>query len=201
MLQPCVCICLQICDDQCVLQSHQLPSQALVPTTNDPAISPTHVTGRHALMPAVCVSLTSKTARKQNIHICTCCNSMYVQKYVLVQQGDMLAVSPYESHHDPRFFQPHPARYDPNRGGLHCPGSSLHEVSGISGMAGLVFGGGRYRSALTLRHPRWSMQHHISCKHEPTMQRHLRKAVRVSSKPLHAAVLRFCLPPTSLMYA
>lgn len=66
----------------------------------------------------------------------------------------MLAVSPYESHHDPRFFQPQPARYDPTRGGLQCPGSSLHEVPGISGIAGLVFGGGRYRSALTLRHPR-----------------------------------------------
>ena len=77
---------------------------------------------------------------------------MYVQKYVLVQQGDMLAVSPYESHHDPRFFQPHPARYDPTRGGLQCLGSSLHEVPGISSIAGLVFGGGRYRSALTLRH-------------------------------------------------
>ena len=86
----------------------------------------------------------------------------------------MLAVSPYESHHDPRFFQPHPARYDPTRGALQCPGSSLHEVPGISGIAGLVFGGGRYRSALTLRQPRWSIQHHISCKHEPTMQRHLR---------------------------
>ena len=66
----------------------------------------------------------------------------------------MLAVSPYESHHDPRFFQPQPAWYDPTRGGLQCPGSSLHEVPGISGIAGLVFGGGRYRSALTLRHPR-----------------------------------------------
>ena len=91
-------------------------------------------------------------------------------KCVCMQQGDMLAVSPYESHHDPRFFQPHPARYDPTRAALQCPGSSLHEVPGISGIAGLVFGGGRYRSALTLRHPRWPMQHHISHKREPTMQ-------------------------------
>ena len=81
----------------------------------------------------------------------------------------MLAVSPYESHHDPRFFQPHLARYGPTRGGLQCPGSSLHEVPGISGNAGLVFGGGRYRSALT--HPRRSFQHHINCKQKPTMQR------------------------------
>ncbi|KAL0052132.1 hypothetical protein WJX82_008380 [Trebouxia sp. C0006] len=64
---------------------------------------------------------------------------------VHVSKGDMLAVSPYESHHDPRFFQPHPARYDPTRAALQCPGSSLHEVPGISGIAGLVFGGGRYR--------------------------------------------------------
>ncbi|KAA6426780.1 MAG: cytochrome P450, partial [Trebouxia sp. A1-2] len=64
---------------------------------------------------------------------------------VHISKGDMLAVSPYESHHDPRFFQPWPARFDPNRGGLQCLGSSLHEVPGISGIAGLVFGGGRYR--------------------------------------------------------
>ncbi len=87
-----------------------------------------------------------------------------------MQQGDMLAVSPYESHHDPRFFQPHPARYDPTRGGLQCLGSSLHEVPGISSIAGLVFGGGRYRSALTLRHPRQLVQHHINCKQKLTMQ-------------------------------
>lgn len=57
----------------------------------------------------------------------------------------MLAVSPYESHHDDRFFHPYPADYDPTRGGLQCPGSSLHEVPGVGGIAGLVFGGGRYR--------------------------------------------------------
>ena len=94
-----------------------------------------------------------------------------LRKHVCMQQGDMLAVSPYESHHDPRFFHPHPARYDPTRGGLQCPGSSLHEVPGISGIAGLVFGGGRYRSALTLRHPRQLVQHHINCKQKLTMQR------------------------------
>lgn len=88
-----------------------------------------------------------------------------------MQQGDMLAVSPYESHHDPRFFQPHPARYDPTRRGLQCPGSSLHEVPGISGIAGLVFGGGRYRSAVTLRHPSQSVQQHINVKQKSTMQR------------------------------
>ncbi len=151
-----------------------------------------------------CASLTSKTARRRNIHryvytyihrrtrSClpvTCLPVIYRYIYIYIylcvvnvcvmyglckcvcmQQGDMLAVSPYESHHDPRFFQPHPARYDPTRAALQCPGSSLHEVPGISGIAGLVFGGGRYRSALTLRHPRWPMQHHISRKREPTMQ-------------------------------
>lgn len=60
-------------------------------------------------------------------------------------QGDMLAVSPYESHHDERFFQPNPTGYDPLRGGLQCPGTGLHEVPGVGGIAGLVFGGGRYR--------------------------------------------------------
>ena len=60
-------------------------------------------------------------------------------------QGDMLAVSPYESHHDDRFFHHHPVGYDPLRGGLQCPGASLHEVPGVGGIAGLVFGGGRYR--------------------------------------------------------
>lgn len=60
-------------------------------------------------------------------------------------QGDMLAVSPYESHHDDRFFQPRPAEYDPLRWGLQCPGAGLHEVPGVGGIAGLVFGGGRYR--------------------------------------------------------
>ncbi|KAL3140850.1 hypothetical protein ABBQ32_005388 [Trebouxia sp. C0010 RCD-2024] len=64
---------------------------------------------------------------------------------VHVHKGDMLAVSPYESHHDERFFQPHPAGYDPLRGGLQCPGAGLHEVPGVGGIAGLVFGGGRYR--------------------------------------------------------
>ena len=60
----------------------------------------------------------------------------------------MLAVSPYESHHDARFFHPNPEDYNPARGGLQCPGSSLHEVPGVGGIAGLVFGGGRYRCSL-----------------------------------------------------
>ena len=57
----------------------------------------------------------------------------------------MLAVSPYESHHDARFFHPNPEDYNPTREGLQCPDSNLHEVPGIGGIAGLVFGGGRYR--------------------------------------------------------
>lgn len=64
---------------------------------------------------------------------------------VNVKKGDMLAVSPYETHHDDRFFCPSPAEYSPTRAGLQGPGSSLHEVAGVGGIAGLVFGGGRYR--------------------------------------------------------
>ncbi len=75
------------------------------------------------------------------------CDSTNVISCSRLSQGDMLAVSPYESHHDPRFFHPHPYEYDPSRVGLQCPGSSLHEVPGVGGIAGLVFGGGRYRSA------------------------------------------------------
>lgn len=64
---------------------------------------------------------------------------------IQVNQGDMLAVSPYESHHDSRFFSPDPCQYNPRRAGLNCPASGLHQVPGVGGIAGLVFGGGRYR--------------------------------------------------------
>lgn len=59
----------------------------------------------------------------------------------------MLAVSPFESHQDERLFPPAASQYLPDRPGLACPHSRLHEVAGVGGIAGIVFGGGRYRSA------------------------------------------------------
>lgn len=60
-------------------------------------------------------------------------------------QGDMLAVSPFESHQDPSLFQPAASQYLPTRPGMACPHSRLQEVPGVGGIAGMVFGGGRYR--------------------------------------------------------
>ncbi len=57
-------------------------------------------------------------------------------------QGDVLAVSPYESHLDERLFGAGAAAYDPGRLPLRLAGGA---VPGVGGLAGLVFGGGRYR--------------------------------------------------------
>lgn len=57
----------------------------------------------------------------------------------------MLAVSPFESHQDERLFALSASQYLPDRPGLQCPHSRLHEVPGVGGIAGMVFGGGRYR--------------------------------------------------------
>ena len=62
----------------------------------------------------------------------------------------MLAVSPFETHQDPRLFQLAASQYIPDRPGMMCPHSRLHEVPGVGGIAGLVFGGGRYRSVIVL---------------------------------------------------
>ena len=56
-------------------------------------------------------------------------------------QGELLAVSPYESHRDERLFGPAAARFDPDR----PPVQGVEGVAGIGGIAGLAFGGGLYR--------------------------------------------------------
>ena len=56
-------------------------------------------------------------------------------------QGELLAVSPYESHRDERLFGPGAARFDPDRKPLH----GIEGVAGIGGISGFAFGGGLYR--------------------------------------------------------
>ncbi|KAK9838552.1 hypothetical protein WJX81_007055 [Elliptochloris bilobata] len=63
-------------------------------------------------------------------------------RHVIVHQGEVLAVSPYESHMDERLFGPNAAAYDPDRRALRLGDGS---VPGVGGLPGLVFGGGRYR--------------------------------------------------------
>ncbi|KAK9812805.1 hypothetical protein WJX72_004122 [[Myrmecia] bisecta] len=64
------------------------------------------------------------------------------ERQLLVRKGQVLAVSPYEAHHDERMFGPHATAFDPERAGLQLGGGG---VAGVGGLAGLVFGGGRYR--------------------------------------------------------
>ena len=59
----------------------------------------------------------------------------------LCSQGELLAVSPYESHHDERLFGPDAACYNPDRQPLQGIGG----VPGVGGVSGLAFGGGMYR--------------------------------------------------------
>jgi len=56
-------------------------------------------------------------------------------------QGQLLAVSPYESHLDERLYGPRAHAYDPQRAEL----DAITGVAGIGGIAGFAFGGGRYR--------------------------------------------------------
>ena len=58
-------------------------------------------------------------------------------------QGQLLAVSPWESNLDEALFGPGAAQYDPCRAGM----SGVGGIPGAGGIAGLAFGGGRYRCA------------------------------------------------------
>ncbi|EIE20039.1 hypothetical protein COCSUDRAFT_83555 [Coccomyxa subellipsoidea C-169] len=59
----------------------------------------------------------------------------------ITQSGQLLAVSPYESHLDERLFGSRAFDYNPCRGDL----AAVTGVAGIGGVAGFAFGGGRYR--------------------------------------------------------
>ncbi|CAL5225964.1 g8766 [Coccomyxa viridis] len=62
-------------------------------------------------------------------------------RVVRVHKGELLAISPYESHRDERLFGPGAARFDPDRQALH----GVDGVAGIGGLSGFAFGGGLYR--------------------------------------------------------
>lgn len=69
---------------------------------------------------------------------------------IWVQQGDVVAISPYESHLDARLYCPTPSpldAFDPGRPGMRLGGSSEQHaaVAGLGGLPGLAFGGGKYR--------------------------------------------------------
>ena len=59
----------------------------------------------------------------------------------MCSQGELLAVSPYESHRDERLFGQHAASFIPDREAM----KGLDGVAGIGGISGLAFGGGQYR--------------------------------------------------------
>ena len=58
-------------------------------------------------------------------------------------QGEMLAVSPWESHFDERLFGADAAEFNPHREGLQ--GAPLGSVPGVAGLSGFTFGGGWFR--------------------------------------------------------
>ena len=65
-------------------------------------------------------------------------------------QGDVVAISPYQSHLDPRLYPEAPASYNPAREGMQlgAGGSAAQHsaaVPGAGGVPGLSFGGGKYR--------------------------------------------------------
>ncbi len=64
-------------------------------------------------------------------------------------QGDVVAISPYSSHLDPRLYAHQPAVFDPKREGMRLGGSTAPHaaVVGVGGVPGLSFGGGKYRWA------------------------------------------------------
>lgn len=64
-------------------------------------------------------------------------------------QGDVVAISPYQSHLDPRLYPEAPARYNPAREGIQLAGGGTAQhgaaIPGVGGVPGLSFGGGKYR--------------------------------------------------------
>lgn len=64
-----------------------------------------------------------------------------------IQRGTVVAISPYASHLDARLFSPDPLKYNPYRPAMVLNDSRvLHgAVVGVGGLAGLAFGGGKYR--------------------------------------------------------
>lgn len=62
-------------------------------------------------------------------------------------QGSVVALCPYVSHQDPRLFGSGASVFDPNRPGMLFGGSTQphRAVVGVGGLAGLSFGGGKYR--------------------------------------------------------
>lgn len=67
-------------------------------------------------------------------------------------QNTVVAISPYESHLDPRLYDD-ALSYNPHRNGMmldtntptSCSNSMRSSVIGVGGLAGLSFGGGKYR--------------------------------------------------------
>ncbi|RMZ53738.1 hypothetical protein APUTEX25_003877 [Auxenochlorella protothecoides] len=66
---------------------------------------------------------------------------------LLLEKGSVLATSPFESHSDERLYGPDARHYNPDREGmLLCGKTALHSsILGVGGVAGLAFGGGKYR--------------------------------------------------------
>ena len=64
-------------------------------------------------------------------------------------QGNVVAISPYQSHLDPRLYPEAPARYNPAREGIQLAGGGTAQhgaaIPGVGGVPGLSFGGGKYR--------------------------------------------------------
>ena len=63
-------------------------------------------------------------------------------------QGDVVAISPYQSHLDPRLYLEAPANYNPSREGMRLGAGSAAQhsaaVPGVGEVPGLSFGGGKY---------------------------------------------------------
>lgn len=73
--------------------------------------------------------------------LCCLCQDRLLTVWCMRLQGQLLAVSPYESHLDERLFGPRAHEFDPGRPGV----AAVMGVAGVGGIAGFAFGGGRYR--------------------------------------------------------